>query len=120
MTESQSILDYPDYGEDCSQDVIIPSTLTDSEYMMYLPEGQSQLRSSDSTPDLYRSTATQTSIKTKDASTQYFEQDGDPIARSANILADSYFVGDESRKKKFFECYVNLVATIIRLTDNKP
>lgn len=121
--ESQSILAPFDYSQDkvdidCSQDVNLPSTLTNDEYMVYLNEGQSHLRSSDSTPDLYRSTATQTLVKTTNASTQY-EQIDNPIKESAKILADSYFVGDETRKNKFIECYTNVVSSIIRLVDSE-
>lgn len=102
---------------DCNQDVKLPSTLTDSEYMVYLPEGQSLIRSCDSTPDFYRSTATQTLVKTTNASTQY-EQVDDPIKGTAKILADTYFRGDEIRINKFIECYVNMVSSIIGLIDN--
>lgn len=84
--------------------------------MVFLKEGQSQIRSCDSTPDLYRSTTTQTSVKTSNASTQY-EQIDDPIKVTAKTLADTYFVGDETAKEKFFECYINVVSSLIRLAD---
>ncbi|KPJ14191.1 hypothetical protein RR48_06941 [Papilio machaon] len=91
IEESQSIL--ADYSQDDvtdSQDVVIPSTLTEPEYFAYLPGDQSQLRSCDSTPDLYRSIATQTRVKTATVSTQY-EQTCNPIRETARILADGYF-----------------------------
>lgn len=71
----------------------MPSTISDSQYFSYLPEGQSQLRSSDSTPDIYRSAATQTLLKTTEKSTQY-ERIDSPIKETAEILANSYFAGD--------------------------
>ncbi|XP_045540910.1 piggyBac transposable element-derived protein 4 isoform X1 [Papilio machaon] len=104
IEESQSIL--ADYSQDDvtdSQDVVIPV--------------QSQLRSCDSTPDLYRSIATQTRVKTATVSTQY-EQTCNPIRETARILADGYFRGNETLKNKFIESYINLVSTIIRLIDS--
>lgn len=87
-----------------------------SEYMVFLKEGQSCIRSSDSTLDLYRSTATQTSIKTINSSTQY-EQIDDTIKVTANILVGKYFVGDERKKKIFIMSYMNVVSSIILLAD---
>ncbi|RVE41261.1 hypothetical protein evm_014090 [Chilo suppressalis] len=116
IDESQSILTTAHYSQDEVDVMDLPSTICDSEYHAYLPECQSQLRSCDSTPDLYRSTGTQTLLKTTNKSTQC-ERIVSPIKETAQILADGYFAGDETLKKKFIECYINVVSSIIRVID---
>lgn len=102
-SQDQNEQDFIDSSQDAAD---LSSTLTNSEYMVFLKEGHSQIRSSDSTPDLYRSTATQTSIKTKNCSTQY-EDTGidDPVKVTAYTLANKYFASDELKKKKYLMLY---------------
>lgn len=75
-TTNQSILNIyksksnqTDDMEEC-EDLPLSSSIAEGQYVYMLPPGHSQLKSCDSTPDLYISVTTQTLFKNKSISTQ--------------------------------------------------
>lgn len=102
------------------EDVCLPSSVAQSQLCYYVPH-DGDLRSTDSTPDLFVSRGTQTLTKISSVGTQYEAISTDLISKTAKILAEKHFGTNVTRTNKFIETYTHFVTSIIRLikTDNE-
>ncbi|KAH9639512.1 hypothetical protein HF086_004338 [Spodoptera exigua] len=101
---SQSILDPTSDSQDEMnledvEDVCLPSSVAQSQLCYYVPH-DGDLRSTDSTPDLFVSRGTQTLTKISSVGTQYEAISIDLISKTAKILAEKHFGTNRNMQKR--------------------